>query len=577
MLCLHHRRYPPQRRVMARHAILLVLLTAVRTAAVAGQPTLGPFLICFAPTELAMHVNMASCVGYALLLVLTSRSERWGGACVRPQCRVWLAFVAVTYFGSSMGYFMFASTDISVTAALWIGQVAHLVYAIGFGPALYATFARERAYWLDHPWLGAALPVNTHTSHAERLLDGVIAGTTSEQCAATSSTNATRTSKADTRERGPSCTGPTVRGSREPTGNASAAAAPRASPEGFYPWGTDGQSAEMLRVALGGVRLIRYAELEIHELIGSGGFSEVFRARWVRETSTDSAPIHRSCESSLSADPPRSAAAQMPALATAHQVAVKQLRMVSSDPSALASFCTEIRLMQQLSHPNVLGLLGVSTSPSGSLAMVTPFMSRGSVFQMLHPPPPAPPQAAPPPRILAIRMLADCAQGVAYLHACTPPIIHRDLKSPNLLVAPDYSVKVADFGLARLQPGTTSRIGSVQWAAPEILLGKTYSHKCDAWSFGVVCWEMVTAQVPFEGISAQQVAAQVAMDGMRLPVPHGAPNRLLRLIARCWSESPELRPEFDHVLVELQGIEHELLARADAAVGVCVPRVVRAQ
>ena len=222
--------------------------------------------------------------------------------------------------------------------------------------------------------------------------------------------------------------------------------------------------------------------------------------------------------------------------------------------------------MQRLSHPNVLGLLGVTISPSGSLAVVTQYMGRGSVFQLLHPPPPAAQCGVPLPRVLAMRMLGDCAQGMAYLHSCTPPIIHRDLKSQNLLVAPDFTVQVADFGLSRecLQAGTMTRVGSVQWAAPEVLLGQSYSHKCDLWSFGVVCWEMLTGLVPFDGIAQQAVATQVAMEGMRLPVPPRAPRRLLRLIARCWSEPPELRPEFDTLLPELQGVEHELLEEGEA-------------
>ena len=93
----------------------------------------------------------------------------------------------------------------------------------------------------------------------------------------------------------------------------------------------------------------------------------------------------------------------------------------------------------------------------------------------------------------------------------------------------------------------------------QVLLGRSYSHKCDLWSFGVVCWEVLTARVPFDGMSPATVATQVAMEGMRLPVPPGVSIRLLRLIARCWSEQPEHRPEFGTLEVELQGVVNELL------------------
>jgi len=106
-----------------------------------------------------------------------------------------------------------------------------------------------------------------------------------------------------------------------------------------------------------------------------------------------------------------------------------------------------------------------------------------------------------------------------------------------------------------------TRVGSVQWAAPEVLLGQSYSHKCDLWSYGVVCWELLTAQIPFEKMSQHVVATRVAMEGMRLPVPSRAPPMLLRLIARCWSDAPAQRPEFQQVVLEIE----EMLAAMIAA------------
>jgi len=243
-------------------------------------------------------------------------------------------------------------------------------------------------------------------------------------------------------------------------------------------------------------------------------------------------------------------------------VAVKQLRVLPKEAQMLQAFIKEVGLMQRLDHPNVLGLLGMCIGRSGTLAMVTEFLSLGSVFSLLH----ARKPPTPLPRRVALQMLADAARGMAYLHGCNPPIIHRDLKSQNLLVGADHSVKVADFGLSRecMQPGAMTRVGSVQWAAPEVLLGQSYSHKCDLWSFGVVCWEMLTAQVPFEKMSQHVVATRVAMEGMRLPVPPKAPPLLLRLIARCWSDVPAQRPEFTHVVAELTEMVQIMHARTAA-------------
>uniref|UniRef100_A0A7S3APK2 Protein kinase domain-containing protein n=1 Tax=Haptolina ericina TaxID=156174 RepID=A0A7S3APK2_9EUKA len=225
----------------------------------------------------------------------------------------------------------------------------------------------------------------------------------------------------------------------------------------------------------------------------------------------------------------------------------------------LQAFIKEVGLMQRLDHPNVLGLIGMCIGSGGTLAMVTEFLSLGSVFSLLHSKKPP----APLPRHVTLRMLADTARGMAYLHSCDPTIIHRDLKSQNLLVSEDHVVKVADFGLSReyLQPAAMTRVGSVQWAAPEVLLGQSYSYKADLWSFGVVCWEMLTAQIPFEKMSQHVVATRVAMEGMRLPVPSRAPPLLLRLIARCWSDTPSHRPDFPHVINELDEMIRVMDAR----------------
>lgn len=488
------------------------------------------FVFCFGPTELAMYVNCAMSLLYVALLVFTVPGNRRDTALLRPQCRLWLMFLAVCYFASSLGYLLFEYFDVHVTAALWIGELALYGYTIGFGPALYVTFLRERAHWLAR---------ESSTSYAERLLEAVVAGN----------------NQVDGRSSSPHTSSRKGAGWRTPL-NVHVGASPLLRP----PPGTccdscvDPRNAEMLRTALDGVRMVRFAALDMHEIVGSGGFAEVFRASW---SSHAAGPPSRQA----SQDSPGCRRASAPS-GSSVQLAVKKWRVLPKEVRGLEIFCNEIKLMHSLDHPNVLELVGVTISPTGCLALITPYMSRGSVFQMLHPPPPAPAEGVPLPRVLAMRMLADCAEGMAYLHARTPAVIHRDLKSQNLLVAPDLSVRVADLGLSKecWQAGPMARVGSVQWAAPEVLLGQSYSHKSDLWSFGVVCWEVLTGKIPFDGISQQTVATQVAVEGMRLPVPSRAPKRMLRLIARCWSESPEARPEFEALLIEIQGIENELLA-----------------
>ena len=98
---------------------------------------------------------------------------------------------------------------------------------------------------------------------------------------------------------------------------------------------------------------------------------------------------------------------------------------------------------------------------------------------------------------------------------------------------------MADFGLSREMNHThaMTRVGTLQWVAPEVLLGERYSHKCDMYSFGVVIWELVTGVVPFDGINRNELARKVAVEGMRLPPPPGTPHGLLVIMAKCFAKA----------------------------------------
>uniref|UniRef100_A0A7S4C3N4 Protein kinase domain-containing protein n=1 Tax=Chrysotila carterae TaxID=13221 RepID=A0A7S4C3N4_CHRCT len=462
----------------AASTAFVLAVASVRMVAVLDDEslsvTLSQHLFPFAPTRLAMFVNGIQGVFYLVVGIGLQLSQYWNVRRTSTQGQTWLLFLGISYAGSALGYVVLFPLHASERTILLVQWAAFLVYCLCFALSFRRVILQVQ-----------------RTQHAA--LEGRLMA------------------------EAPAC-GEEGEPPRPPMHAPAGFASPLQRRTSTHRW----------RQLPRSVVRIYDDELEIHQLVGSGGFADVFRGTWHQRGVEDEA---------------RGAASV--------QVAVKQLHSTPEEPQTLRAFCKEIGLMQNLQHPNVVALLGACTTPDGNLGIVTEFLPRGSVFHLLHR------SGSAPPLSLALRLLRGCADGMRYLHALDPPIIHRDLKSQNLLVAADFTAKVADFGLARECSHTAAmtRVGSVQWAAPEVLLGEGYSMKCDLWSFGVVCWELLTARVPFHGMSPITVASRVALEGMRLPVPSGAPRSLLRVMAKCWAEKPASRPDFDDIVRALSSIQ----------------------
>ena len=133
--------------------------------------------------------------------------------------------------------------------------------------------------------------------------------------------------------------------------------------------------------------------------------------------------------------------------------------------------------------------MGYSTD-NNKLAIISQYIPKGSLFHILH----RPKSNIPLDPKRRLRMAQDLARGILYLHSRKPPIVHRDLKSPNLLVDRDFTVRVCDFGLSRVMGGsalsTKNTIGTYHWMAPEVLRGENrVTEKCDVFSVGVIICE----------------------------------------------------------------------------------------
>jgi serine/threonine protein kinase len=182
--------------------------------------------------------------------------------------------------------------------------------------------------------------------------------------------------------------------------------------------------------------------------------------------------------------------------------------------------------------------------------IVIEFMPKGSLYQIIH----DKTIALPWDRIRTIAI--DAARGMSYLHNSDPIIIHRDLKSQNLLVDDNWRVKVCDFGLSRIYKDTQSTkmtaCGTPCWTAPEVLRRNRYTVKADVYSFGVVLWEMITREEPFKGMPPFQVILLVGTQGQRPDIPNYCPPQYAQLIEDCWQEDPDKRPSFEDIITRLE-------------------------
>ena len=147
---------------------------------------------------------------------------------------------------------------------------------------------------------------------------------------------------------------------------------------------------------------------------------------------------------------------------------------------------------------------------------------------------------------------------MAYLHSGNPPVLHRDLKSANLLLDESYTAKVCDFGLSRLKEqerSMTGNCGTVQWMAPEVLANMSYNEKADVYSFGIILWELLSRECPFDGMSPIQCALAVLNRDKRPDIPKWCPPCLHALIKSCVKKEPDQRPSFVQIILALDAMD----------------------
>lgn len=232
-------------------------------------------------------------------------------------------------------------------------------------------------------------------------------------------------------------------------------------------------------------------------------------------------------------------------------VAVKKLLAVT--PTGVGDFIAELNLLATLSHPRILALVGGCWDDQFTdLQIVLEYMDSGDLLTVLR-------GATPAELTWESGKATYCVQiceAVYYLHSLQPALIHRDIKSRNILIDSRKGAKLSDFGESRertVAHTMTAGVGTARWVAPEIILGEDYSELADIYSLGVLLTELDTHQIPFQtlGLDESMIVQQVAVGKLRPKVSETCPEVIRRLAHECLQFDPALRPSAARVLQTL--------------------------
>ncbi|XP_064455448.1 mitogen-activated protein kinase kinase kinase 20-like [Ornithodoros turicata] len=257
---------------------------------------------------------------------------------------------------------------------------------------------------------------------------------------------------------------------------------------------------------------VDFDDLDFHERCGGGAFGSVYKAAWKSQNMV---------------------------------VAVKKLLVLEK----------EAQVLSVLSHRNIIKFYGATTK-APNFCIITEYAELGSLYAFLA--------KQENDSMLSFNQILQwgiqIASGMHYLHEEAPiKVIHRDLKSKNVVICADFTCKICDFGASRFLGGTTrmSLAGTLPWMAPEVIQCLPSSETCDVWSFGVVLWELLTHEVPFKGIEGFQVAWAVVEKDERLTIPSTCPAAFANLMSACWKMDAKERPPFSSILQHLTAMVND--------------------
>ncbi|ETK90633.1 TKL protein kinase [Phytophthora nicotianae] len=250
-----------------------------------------------------------------------------------------------------------------------------------------------------------------------------------------------------------------------------------------------------------------------------------------------------------------------------HKVAVKMLLpAMRGKIQHVNDFLAEAKMTATMDHPHIVSFIGVAWDSLSDICVVLEYMDGGELRSLLdkfqkdkHP-------------IGFTRekttIALEVCHALTYLHSLSPPIIHRDLKSRNILLNSDMKAKLSDFGISRerLDRTMTAGVGTSLWMAPEVMLGERYDDKADVFSFGVVLSELDVHTLPYARAKTENLDSKgnpipdsillqrVALGIVKVEFSDASPEAIVDLGRACTSVYPTERPTAAEALYKLQMI-----------------------
>ncbi|EAL63927.1 LIM-type zinc finger-containing protein [Dictyostelium discoideum AX4] len=220
----------------------------------------------------------------------------------------------------------------------------------------------------------------------------------------------------------------------------------------------------------------------------------------------------------------------------------------------IEEFDREVTIMSLIDsdHPNFTRFYGANKQNKKYLFHVSELVKSGSLRDLLLD------KEKPLAYFTQLSIASDIANAMKHLHSIG--VIHRDLKSLNVLITEDFTAKVIDFGTSRnvdLAKQMTLNLGTSCYMSPELFKGNGYDETCDVYAFGIVLWEIIARKEPYENINSWSIPVLVAK-GERPTIPADCPSEYSKLIKACWTDKPKKRPSFKEICDTLKKISESL-------------------